>query len=404
MINFADEPTVKDYLRSFRRHWGVLLFVFLLAAAIGVQQAFFVKPTYKSSATIVADTSTTDTKDYVDKIQVPEVARVVEMLSAHVLSDENLVTIAKQHGLFPELAGDDAKLAAAMHKAVGTEVSGFDAFTVSFTYGEAKVASDVANQVAGMFVNEIRQEREDEGHVTNQMLNAELAQWASRLADEEEAMRKFKVDHQGALPGQTEGNIRAIEKWQTDLEINGENLKKSQDQLALLEAKTPELFRGDDWQALKATVAGLQAERKALTDMIAHEQALVAQSGDVEGRLAEMQRTYNVDLATYNDVLKRRQDASIRVELDRQRFDQLFKITEGAKVPTSPWRPVRPLVLGIALLAGLLGGAAAAVVREYFDETFRDAEELARHTGLPVLAAIPAQRMVRAGNRRLLKG
>ena len=53
MINFADEPTVKDYLRSFRRHWGVLLFVFLLAAAIGVQQAFFVKPSYRSTATIV---------------------------------------------------------------------------------------------------------------------------------------------------------------------------------------------------------------------------------------------------------------------------------------------------------------------------------------------------------------
>jgi uncharacterized protein involved in exopolysaccharide biosynthesis len=398
MINFADEPTVKDYLRSCKRHWWITAIVLLVAAGIGFQQAFLVKPSYKATATVAADTSTTNTKDYVDKITVPEVARVVELLSAQVLSQENLLKIAKENSLFPQAAAKgDEKLAAAMRSAVGTEVNGFDTFAVSFVYGDATTAAKVANQLAGQYLEAIRSDREANGAATNQILATELATYAKQLRDQEESMRQFKVAHQGALPGQTEGNIRAIEKWQTDLEVNLQNLEKAKQQLALSTQNTPKLFQGPEIDQMRAAVAGYQAEREELKKLIAHNQALVAQSGDVEGKLAEQQREYNVTLATYNDLLKRRQDAAIRVDLDRSRFAQLFKVMQPAKVPAAPFRPIRQLVLAIALAAGLILGLAGAVVRDYFDETFRDPAELARHTGLPVLASVPSQGRILPG-------
>jgi len=45
--------------------------------------------------------------------------------------------------------------------------------------------------------------------------------------------------------------------------------------------------------------------------------------------------------------------------------------------------------VALALVLGLLVGLGAAFLQEYFDRTLHDPEQLARETGIPVLAAVP---------------
>lgn len=391
MINFADEPTVKDYLRSCRRNWWIIAATLVVALAVGFKQAFLTKPAFKASAVVLADTSTSNTKDFVDRITVPEVNRVVELLSAHVLSNESLSKVAIEKNVYPGFEGTPEEMGASMRKNISTEVVGFDTFRVDFVHGDPQTAAVVANELAKLFINEHARQREENGDATNKLLSTELATMAADLKAKDAQMKKYRISALGALPGQTDGNMRAVERWQGDLRLNTQALQRARERLELSTASTPKLYQGEAIEALKAEIAGLQAERGELQRLIAKTEVLVNKSGEVEGTLQEMQREYNASLVTYNDLLRRRQDASIKVGLDRARYASLFKVIEPAKVPGSPFRPMRPIIMAIALLAGLLAGAALAVTRDYFDETFHEAAELARHTGLPVFAAVPQQ-------------
>ncbi len=390
MINFADEPTLKDYMKSMKRGWWLIAGCLAIALVFGLGKAFLTTPLYKASAVVMADTSTTNTKDYVDRVTVPEVTRVMEALATDALSTTSLARMATELGLFAGAPSAEAR-AAEMRKAITTEVTGFDTFAVTFTADDPVAAMTAANRVAEEFLAVQKTYREKNGDATNGVLSKELDALGADLKKKDAAMKKFRIENFGSLPDQTEGHMRAIERWQGDLRLNTLALQRARERLTLALNSTPKIYQGEAIEVVRAEIAGLQAERAEIKKLIASAQRYLSKAGDVEGRMAEMQREHSSTLIAYNDLMKRRQEAALKVGLDRSRFDMLFKIVEPAKQPIAPFKPMRLLILGIALAAGLLLGAGLAVTRDYFDETFHEPAELSRHTGLPVLAAVPHQ-------------
>lgn len=391
MINFADEPTIKDYLRSCRRHAWVIALTLGAALLVGAQMAFLTTPTYKASALVLADTSTSTTRDYVGRVDAPEVNRVLELLAGNVLSNESLQGLVTEYRLYPDADPEKTlvELAARMRSAINTEVVGFDTFRVDFVHPDKETAAAVANRLADMFVAEQRRQRDLNGDATNDLMSKELAAMSADLKTKDNAIKQYRIANMGSLPEQIEGHLRIIERWQGDLRLNTQALERARHRLASATANTPAIFQGEPIDVLRAEIAGLEAERAELNRLIAGTEALVAKGGEVEGTLREMQREYDAGLRAYHDLIRARQEAALRVGLDLARFDALFRVTEPAVVPRSPFRPMRGVIMAIALVAGLLVGAGLAVVIDYFDESFRDRAELARHTGLPVLAAVP---------------
>ncbi len=68
------------------------------------------------------------------------------------------------------------------------------------------------------------------------------------------------------------------------------------------------------------------------------------------------------------------------------------KVVDRTGVPSAPFSPVPERNMAMGLLAGLLLGIAAALVRESADRTVRAAETLERLTDLPTLAQLPGRR------------
>ncbi|THA30041.1 polysaccharide biosynthesis tyrosine autokinase [Streptomyces sp. A1547] len=64
-------------------------------------------------------------------------------------------------------------------------------------------------------------------------------------------------------------------------------------------------------------------------------------------------------------------------------------VTQTASVPSAPVSPRPALNLAAGLIAGLLLGAGAALLRETLDVTLKTADALAALTSLPVLSSIP---------------
>jgi capsular exopolysaccharide synthesis family protein len=64
---------------------------------------------------------------------------------------------------------------------------------------------------------------------------------------------------------------------------------------------------------------------------------------------------------------------------------------EQANTLPKPVRPIKPLILGVALAAGLILGVTAAVLADLLDPRIRSQGELRRVVGVPVIGRIPRQ-------------
>ena len=108
-----------------------------------------------------------------------------------------------------------------------------------------------------------------------------------------------------------------------------------------------------------------------------------------ESALAELTRDYEVNRDIYQDLLKRRENARVSMNLDEEGRGLTFRVQDPAVKPLRPTGlslmhfSLAGIVLAIALPFGLLFGVAR------FDPRMRSARELERHIGVPVLATVP---------------
>jgi len=108
-----------------------------------------------------------------------------------------------------------------------------------------------------------------------------------------------------------------------------------------------------------------------------------------ESALAELTRDYEVNRDIYQDLLKRRENARVSMNLDEEGRGLTFRVQDPA---TKPLRPT-----GLSLMHFALAGIAMALVLPFallfgvarFDPRVRSARELERNIGVPVLATVP---------------
>jgi protein tyrosine kinase modulator len=110
-------------------------------------------------------------------------------------------------------------------------------------------------------------------------------------------------------------------------------------------------------------------------------------SGDA--RLAELTRDYQINRDIYQDLLRRRENARVSMNMDRERQGLSFKIQEPASIPLTP--------IGFRFLHFVLGGLALGTliplgllfVRLQFDPRIRIGSAIAIAHKPPVMAVVP---------------
>ncbi|HEY6986584.1 MAG TPA: XrtA system polysaccharide chain length determinant [Rhodanobacteraceae bacterium] len=108
-----------------------------------------------------------------------------------------------------------------------------------------------------------------------------------------------------------------------------------------------------------------------------------------ESALAELTRDYEVNRDIYQDLLKRRENARVSMNLDEEGRGLTFRIQDPA---TKPLRPI-----GLSLTHFASAGIALALVVPVgllftlarFDPRVRSTRELERYIGVPVMASVP---------------
>jgi polysaccharide chain length determinant protein (PEP-CTERM system associated) len=109
---------------------------------------------------------------------------------------------------------------------------------------------------------------------------------------------------------------------------------------------------------------------------------------EVEGQMAQLNRDYMINKASYDKLVSSRESAKLSGELSSTTEMMTFKIIDPPTLPLTPIGPNRALFFSAVLAGALLAGVAAALLISQVRPTFLSPAELRATTGLPVLGTV----------------
>ena len=160
-------------------------------------------------------------------------------------------------------------------------------------------------------------------------------------------------------------------------------------QEALLRADPLYRAKLQERDATKLRIDELRRASQNAQQQIGVYQARVDSSPMVEQELAGLTRDQELERTRYNDLNKQLQQAQLAEDTVRKQGGERFSVLYPANLPTTPESPNALKVMGLALVAGLVLGAGAAIGREFLDRSVYDARALQNEFEVPVLGEIP---------------
>jgi succinoglycan biosynthesis transport protein ExoP len=314
---------------------------------------------------------------------------------------------------------------------------------VNFDSPDAKLAAEVANAMARVFINQNLARRLDATSYAKTFLQDRLQQVQAKLEESEKALVAFarqeelvKIGDANAVDTQAlQGFSTALTQAQQE-RIRAESLYNSVKGPAIY--GLPEVLDNKTIQGLKERKAKLEAEyqeglkvykpgypkMELIAGQIAEIDALVeAEVQNVRSVIKarylaaqELENALTAKLKESRQSILGEQDRSIQynilkreVDTNRQLYEGLLQrlkevgvaggvgtnnisVVDRAEVPGYPFTPNPRRNLLIAIFLGLFGGVGLAFLFEHLDDTIKQSDEVEQQLGLPVLGLIPHTR------------
>ena len=134
-----------------------------------------------------------------------------------------------------------------------------------------------------------------------------------------------------------------------------------------------------------------QREQQALAGLLEGKRARLARLNTASAELAELERVRNTQEAVLAASTKKSEELRVAELLNDKQISGL-RVMSPARAPVLPAAPKKALVLGLALLIGLLLGLAYSALLEYFDHSFRGDDDVRNLLGVPLLMTVPRLR------------
>ncbi|MBZ5561088.1 MAG: lipopolysaccharide biosynthesis protein [Acidobacteriia bacterium] len=131
------------------------------------------------------------------------------------------------------------------------------------------------------------------------------------------------------------------------------------------------------------------AEQVRLKQQLSTYQARLSMTPGVEQQYSELTRGYQTALQFYNDLLAKKNQSEMAMNLERRQQGQQFTIMDPADLPGKPSYPDRQEFAGAGLGVGLALGVGITLLLELRDKALRTEADVEHFLGLPTLATVP---------------
>ncbi|HWP20757.1 MAG TPA: XrtA system polysaccharide chain length determinant [Burkholderiaceae bacterium] len=156
----------------------------------------------------------------------------------------------------------------------------------------------------------------------------------------------------------------------------------------------------------EANVASLRTQLHAQQSRLDQTRALATRIPQVEAELAQLNRDYDVIRKNYEQLVARREAASLGVKIDQSSQLTDFRLVEPARVSPTPVFPNRKVLAVLSVLAAIGAGIATAFGLAQLSPSFDSERALRELSGRPVLGTVSLvlNNSMRVARRRALVG
>jgi polysaccharide chain length determinant protein (PEP-CTERM system associated) len=235
--------TPEDFLRiALARKW--LILVPTVLAAIGAFAYSRLLPDQYRASTSIMVVPQRVPENYVRPTVTADVTERLQTISQQILSRTRLERIIEEFDLYRderktaimedivEKMRKDISLNAGAPARKGQDTS---SFTISFVAPQPRVAMQVTERIASLFVQENLEERSTLADSTSQFLQAQLEDARRRLIEHEQKLEQFRMTHAGRLPTQAQANLQMLQTTQAQLQAAVDAANRDRDRLVGLE-------------------------------------------------------------------------------------------------------------------------------------------------------------------------
>jgi polysaccharide biosynthesis transport protein len=223
------------------------------------------------------------------------------------------------------------------------------------------------------------------------------------------------VQKRAELKGQLDNLLKKFKPAHPDVEAKTNEIKRIDDEIGELSKNTDKRVKeANQTSSRKAEMQkqNLEIERQKAESQIAQidqqmqfkDEELRQNAAQISILEAKINTIPNVKVAleginnqymsaktTYDDFLKKKNDASLQVDRESNAQGETIRVQDAANLPSSPVAPKRALLTAFGTAVGLVIGLFLAAVFEIPRVLkIQNIEDAKHYTGLPVLASVPA--------------
>ncbi len=149
-----------------------------------------------------------------------------------------------------------------------------------------------------------------------------------------------------------------------------------------------------------ADLAAREAWRGWLAAQVNSYQRTVVMAPNRQLDISHLQEAADQARALYTAFQQQSAAAQIAEAFQNAKVSGRFIIMEPASLPMSPGKPNRPLLVGLAFVIGMIVGVGTVLVVEHNDQSVKNADEVEKLLGLPVIGAVPRVEELQRSRRR----
>lgn len=141
--------------------------------------------------------------------------------------------------------------------------------------------------------------------------------------------------------------------------------------------------------AIEAHVAAINIRKNKLEKIISEQKGKSEKQHEVEAELAELTRDYTVNRNIYQDLLMRRENARVSMNIELENKGAAFRVVQPAKIPLQSQGPSFILFFAVAPLVALVLPVAVAFAVVLVDQRIRIAQSITSVMDVDVFHSIP---------------
>ncbi|MBL1321887.1 MAG: sugar transporter [Methylophaga sp.] len=273
-----------DYLDIIRRHkYWVLIPAVILIALSGLV-AYLLPATYKSEGLILIESQEIP-NDLVRSTVTSYADQRIEVIKQRIMTTSKIMVLVRKYNLYPDLRKKSPiseivglfreNIAVTMVEANVTDPRSGRArratiaFKVSFMDKSPQLAQKVANDLVTEFLVENTRVRTDRASETTKFLEAEANKLQKQIQLTEKKIAEFKDEYSDSLPELLEHNLSVIERMQTELSYNQNQIRALKDLTTTLRT---ELVNINPYVTQKILGAGAQLSVETAAQKLARAQ------------------------------------------------------------------------------------------------------------------------------------